>query len=751
MRVVFSVSQENYYDKTICEILEFLSYLESGDFSKRLSCPEAPSNLSPIIDKLNDLSHMLAAQAQTRLTSIVMNADDAIISKDLNGASKIARDITERKRTEQELAQARTTMIEAQKIAHLGSFEYVAATKTTVWSEEECRIYGLDPAGPSPTYDVMLKKCIHPDDAALLHSTFTRAIQNKSVYELEHRIVRPNGEVRWVYDRAQPYLDVHGELLRYIGITLDITERKRLEEEGRQREEFLLFSLESLEAGAWELNLVNHSAYRTLRHDQIFGYQDHLPQWTYEMFLEHVLPEDRQEVDRKFQESVATHGKWNFECRILRRDGEIRWISASGIHQFNKVGQPTKMIGVVRDIDQQKRAQEALRAAKFAAESANRSKDLFLATLSHELRSPLTAILSWSQLIERGMLPSEKVKTGIRTIKENALSQNQLISDLLDISRIITGKMMIDQHPTSMLDVLMTAIETVRPIAEQKSITIEESVEATDLFVSVDSARLKQVLWNILSNSIKFTPEGGKIIIMLDCAAERQARQARITIQDTGKGIKAEFLPHIFERFSQADSSSIRIYGGMGLGLSLVKSLVELQGGTVTASSPGEGKGATFTVTFPLLWAESVQPRPSIPAVAQMPSLESLNLSGLKVLLVEDEEKTRVAVDQMLASRGANVKSVSSAKGAIEVFGEFHPDVIVSDIAMPEEDGYSLIRRIRKLGHENGGDTPAVAFTAYADPTNRKEAFAAGFQAHLAKPFEFDELARTILKVKNAS
>jgi CheY-like chemotaxis protein/two-component sensor histidine kinase len=388
-----------------------------------------------------------------------------------------------------------------------------------------------------------------------------------------------------------------------------------------------------------------------------------------------------------------------------------------------------------------------LEAAKIAAEDANKAKDLFLATLSHELRSPLSAILSWAQLMERGVLSPEKMAIGIRTIKESVWTQNQLIGDLLDLSRISTGKLLIDRQPTEVSDVLRAAIESVRPNAELRGLRIEEHFESHDIYISADPARLKQSFWNILSNAVKFTPSGGTITVSLGCSAQAGEHRVKITVADTGKGIKSEFLPRLFERFSQADPSSVRVHGGMGLGLSLVKSLVELQDGTVTAHSAGEGLGATFTLTFPLVVASAQPAEAEVPAGPPQHLKNGNALRDIKVLLVEDGERTRVALAQLLAAHGATVQAESSAHDALVSFESFRPDVIVSDIAMPQEDGHSLLRKIRGRGHDRGGDTPAVALTAFAEPRDRDEAFASGFQEYLNKPVDAGILATTILKL----
>jgi signal transduction histidine kinase/ActR/RegA family two-component response regulator len=443
-------------------------------------------------------------------------------------------------------------------------------------------------------------------------------------------------------------------------------------------------------------------------------------------------------------------------------DGRVLFLKANGLVLRNPDGTPERMLGVNADITKAKRAEEELRrayaeveakvvmrtaeleAARIGAEEANRAKDLFLATLSHELRTPLSAILSWSQLIERGMLPPEKVKTAIRTITENAWAQSQLISDLLDVSRILTGKINIDRQPILVQDVAGAAIEAIRVTAEQRGLTIEDRFEKSSLYVMADPARLKQALLNLLSNAIKFTPAGGRIVVSVGYANTPGGKDATISIRDTGVGIRPEFLPQLFARFSQADSSSVRVHGGLGLGLSLVRSLVEMQGGSVKAESPGEGKGATFTVALPLLEADIKRAMLELPTAEQARNDE---LAHLKVLLVEDNDETREALSQVLISYGADLVAAESAEAALRELKRFSPDIIVSDIAMPKESGHSLMRKIRALGKGQGGETPAIALTAFAEPRDRDDAFASGFQEYLTKPIDADRLVRTVARL----
>ena len=432
-----------------------------------------------------------------------------------------------------------------------------------------------------------------------------------------------------------------------------------------------------------------------------------------------------------------------------------RWLLINAVPEFLP-GQknPHQVYTTFTDITERKLA-ECREVERSTAEKANRTKDLFLATLSHELRTPLTAILSWAQMLQSGRLDPSKVGVGLQTIEEAAQAQNQLISDLLDISRITSGKVAMDMQEVELTSVLSCVVEMVRISAEKKAIHVCERLGSVPVFVSGDPGRLKQVVWNLLVNAIKFSNPGGKIEVSVETTTDDRGSRAQIRVRDTGKGIPSEFLPHIFEQFSQADSSSTRVHGGLGLGLALAHGLVKLHGGKIEAQSEGVGKGSTFTVTLPL----SVVSRNSSllyeSQTAGMISPENSaaepTLSGVRILLVDDELSTLSSIRETLSIFQAKVNTALSVSEAMVEFERSKPDVIVSDIAMPNEDGYSLIRKIRQLGHEKGGDTPAVALTAYADAETRQKALASGFQAHLAKPVDSHELMRVILSARKAS
>lgn len=379
--------------------------------------------------------------------------------------------------------------------------------------------------------------------------------------------------------------------------------------------------------------------------------------------------------------------------------------------------------------------------ARSEAEAANRIKDEFLATLSHELRTPLTSLLGWSSVLREAKRDEKVLTQGLEAIDRNAKVQAQLIDDLLDVSRIVSGKLNLDVRPLDISSVARAAINVVRPAADAKGITLDYSAEPGLGAISADSARLQQIIWNLLSNAVKFTPHGGKISVRL----EQDGSDARFTIQDTGQGIDSEFLPRVFDRFRQADSSTTRSFGGLGLGLAIVRHLVELHGGTVSAHSDGVNKGATFSATFPLL-ADRAEPI-AVALSGEMKCFEARSLDGLRVLLVDDEPEARQILSTVITRTGAEVRTCNSASEALAKLAEWKPDVILSDIAMPDEDGYSFINKVRALPRDEGGEIPAAALTAYAREADRSQALAAGYQMHIAKPIGAGQLVSMIARL----
>lgn len=407
-----------------------------------------------------------------------------------------------------------------------------------------------------------------------------------------------------------------------------------------------------------------------------------------------------------------------------------------------------------RDVTERKRAEEERKQliereqfARAEAERASRMKDDFLANLSHELRTPLNAIVGWTQVLRRRAMDDAEIRQGLETIERNARVQAQLIEDLLDMSRITSGKVRLDVQPVDPVSFIEAAVEAVRPAAEARGIRLEKILDPAAGPISGDPRRLQQVIWNLLSNAIKFTPRDGTVQVQL----ERIDSQVEISVADTGIGITPAFLAHAFERFRQADASSARRHGGLGLGLAIVKQLVELHGGTVRVKSLGEGAGTVFTVQLPVAAVhrmaddgERIHPHS---AKTLSSDFEISDLSGVKVLVVDDEADARDLFRRVLADCGAEVLTVATAGEALRVVERERPNVLISDIGMPDIDGFELLRRVRALGQARGGKLPAIALTAFARSEDRTRALRAGFLVHVAKPVEPSELVATVAAI----
>jgi len=385
--------------------------------------------------------------------------------------------------------------------------------------------------------------------------------------------------------------------------------------------------------------------------------------------------------------------------------------------------------------------------ARRTAEDANRHKDEFLSMVSHELRTPLTAINGWAQMLRAGRLNASQSARALETIVRSAKSQNQLINDLLDVSRIIAGKMRLDIEPLKLGTVIEAAIETVRPAAEAKGIHLSALFDPAADTMSGDAERLQQVVWNLLSNAVKFAPNGGRVEVRL----KRVDSHVEIVVSDNGQGIGPEFLPYVFERFRQENSGTNRPQGGLGLGLAIVRHIVELHGGTVRVASEGLGKGATFTVALPAAQNRAMSPhefRDNTPGRSLEPP-NSPSLVGMRALFVDDEADAREIISMLLAGCGAEVRTASSAPEALAACDEWRPEILIADIGMPGEDGYMLMKKLRELEKLRGGHIPAIALTAYARQEDRLRALSVGYERHVPKPIEPDEFLAAVASLAN--
>jgi len=447
-------------------------------------------------------------------------------------------------------------------------------------------------------------------------------------------------------------------------------------------------------------------------------------------------------------QDLKRDGVWFGEFKNRRKDGGS-FITAARITGL-KISGKQYWVSVQEDITARKRAEQdretfLLREqeARREAETANRLKDEFLATVSHELRTPLNAILGWIRMLNSGKLDSETAARAIEVIERNARAQAQLIEDLLDISRIITGKLRLDIRPVDLAAVVAAAADAVRPAADAKDIQLDLSEDTLIGTVSGDPDRLQQVIWNLLSNAVKFTPNGGRV----EVRAERAGAMAQVSVTDTGEGISPGFLPYVFDRFLQADGTLTRRHGGLGLGLAIVRHLIEMHGGTVHATSDGEGRGATFALKLPLRVSRNLEmPGPGLRIPARQRTASAAGeseLAGLNVIVVDDDAETREMLTRFLDQFGAAVTACASAREAFAAIEQRSPDILISDIAMPDEDGYTFISRIRAFEH-TGGRVPAIALTAHVRIEDRMRSLSAGFDMFVPKPLEMDELLAAI-------
>ena len=560
------------------------------------------------------------------------------------------------------------------------------------------------------------------------------------------------GEVRYSDERvAQGIFSLKAFPLpnHCIGLAFEnITQRKQVEEALRDALQKLNFHFENTPLAVIERDRDFRVTRWSKAAERIFGWQ---AEEVIGQDWQGIFVEDVEAVQNSRARILSGEEKQNI-CynRTYTKNGSVvdcEWYNSA---LFDEAGNFVSVLSLVLDVTDRKQAEaerdrllKLEQAARSAAESANRLKDEFLAVLSHELRSPLNPILGWVKLLRSRKMDESTQTRALETIERNATLQARLIEDLLDVSRIMRGKTSLNISSVNLASTIEAAIDTVRLSAQAKSIELQSRIDPMVGLISGDPNRLQQVIWNLLSNAIKFTPSGGRVTIRL----ERKGTQAQIQVSDTGKGINADFLPHVFEYFRQADSSTTRTQGGLGLGLAIVRHLVELHGGIVTASSPGMEQGSTFTVTLPLkIQATAIAPSEPLGSTQKMG--ETLDnppaFRGFRILVVDDETDTRDFYTAVLEEHGAEVIAVASADEALEAISRQRPDVLISDIGMPVRDGYSLIRQVRASELEEGGMLPAIALTAYARDVDRQQAIAAGFQKHLSKPVEPNELVAVV-------
>jgi PAS domain S-box-containing protein len=676
------------------------------------------------------------------------------------GVAKVARDITEQKRLERELAAQQERL--RVTLSSIGdaviacdadgrvTFLNPSAEAMTGWPASEASGRALEEV--FRIFNERTREAVGNPAALVMRTGNVVGLANHTV--LRHR----DGSERPIADSAAPIRDGAGIVAGAVLVFRDVTEQRRAEEALAEQREWLETTIESIGDAVIATDVQGRIAFMN-------PVAEHLTGWSLEgargracvEIFNIVNERTREVVDSPVQRVLAEGavvGLANHTV-LIAKDGAEHPIDDSGAPIRSRSGRIVGVVLVFRDISARRRAEadrqnvaaererllDSERAARAEAERASRVKDEFVAMVSHELRTPLNAILGWTHLMSQSREDRDILVRGLDVIVRNTRVQAQLISDLLDVSRIVSGKLRLTIEKVDMKPLVESAIETVQQQADAKRISIRPQIGATNA-IAGDPGRIQQVIWNLLWNAVKFTPDGGKI----DVALRQMDFDVELTVTDTGVGIRPEFLSHIFERFEQGNPSITRRFGGLGLGLAIARHLVDLHGGTIDAFSEGEGKGARFTVRLPT-GAAVEDSSDAAPATADANTLggEAEVLQGMRVLIVEDEKDTLEFVGRFLVSRGAEVVPATSAAEALALIPTAHVNVLISDIGLPDVDGYELLRQIRRMDASASGGIPAIALTAYARAEDRLFAFRAGYQAHVAKPVDPSELLATII------
>ncbi|KFE68653.1 PAS domain-containing protein [Hyalangium minutum] len=628
---------------------------------------------------------------------------------------------------------------------------------------------------------------VHPEDREYAAREWRRAVAASTPYQGEVRLRRHDGVYRYMQVRAVPVLELNGAVREWVGIHRDITRQREDEAERARllmREQYHRAQLQGLAQASLAIGrapsldqalrviteqarelIGAHQAVTSLSTGEDWAQAIHTVSLSakYAAWRDYAAPVDGSGIYAKVCESnqparmtqaeLEAHPRWHgFGAHKGKHPPMRGWLAVPMVDRNGR------NLGLIQLSDRYegdftaedeailvqlaRLAAVAIENARLMAESqaANRAKDEFLAVMSHELRTPLTAVLGWTQMLRNQKDNAVIREKGLEVIERNARSLAQLIEDVLDVSRILTGKLALHRKAVDLATVVQAAVEVVRPRAEQKSVSLAVSVGPGTGHVTGDPGRLQQVFWNLLANAVKFTQEGGTVEVQL----ERAEAEWRVRVKDTGQGIHADALPHLFERFWQADGSSTREHGGLGLGLAIVRHLVELHGGTVEAESAGLGLGATFTVRLPL---PVVLPEAERSASGEGAAKSPARLDGVRVLLVEDAEDARELITLLLRDRGAEVRTAANGRDAMERLTEALPDVLISDIGLPGEDGHAVLKRVRDWADTKGEWIPAIALTAYAGAEDARRAYRAGFQVHMAKPLEAEALVEAVAKL----
>jgi len=719
---------------------------------KILIPPELHSEEKEILAKLargERIEHYITTRIRKDGQPIVISLTVSPIcesSGKIIGASKIARDITQQQRDAQALR-------ENEQIFRL----LADSAPVMVWvsgTDKLCTFFNkpwLDFTGRTMEQELGngWAEGVHPDDFQRCLETYVTAFDARQQFEMEYRLRRNDGEYRWVLDKGVPLFGSENKFNGYIGSCVDIAERKNAEEALRIAEDQLRLVTDNMAAAVARCS----SDMRYVWVSPVYAqWLRRKPEEINGRRIVDIVGVPGYDAIRPHMERVLNGHKEEYVSLVDFVGPGMRWIHAIYVPTKDQHGAVNGWVAVVTDITDRRRLEEEREQllqreheARERAEEVNQLKDEFLATVSHELRTPLNAILGWSSLLRAGSLGDKQSLLAMETIERNARMQAQLIEDLLDVSRIITGKLRLHVRPIMIAAVIESAIGSVIHAADAKGVRIQTILDPNAGPVSGDAERLQQIVWNLLSNAIKFTPRGGRVQVRL----ERINSHIEIIVSDTGQGIRPDFLPYVFDRFRQEEGGTRRQHSGLGLGLAIVRHLVELHGGSTRVDSPGEGHGATFTVRLPIMVVharDEHEPRVHPKAPANIPFVldHPPNLTGVKILLIDDERDTRSLLRIVLEQCGAEIRDAASAQEGLKVAQEWKPAVIVSDIGMPHSDGYDFIQKFREWEREQGTWIPAIALTAYARAEDRVRALTAGYQMHVTKPIDPIEFALVV-------
>lgn len=652
-----------------------------------------------------------------------------------NGLAVYFRDLTDRRKDERQLRQQMQMLDLANDSIIIRELD---SAIITYWNQGAARCYGWSAAEAIGQSATELLKTVLPQPI----DTLREAILQEGHWMGELSQTTRSGRTVIMSSRWTLQQTPAGQPNAILEINYDITEQKQIEAALRKSELHFRTLANSMPQMFWTAQPDGQLEYCNQRW---YNYTGLTAAQSYDQGWIAVLhPDDQKRCQAAWTEALQTGQPLALEARPLRAvDGQYRWHLVRAFPLQGEGGEVLRWFGSSTDIHDQKlalverdRALDQERVARTEAEAANRIKDEFLAMLSHELRTPLNPILGWVSLLRSRSLDEATQARALETIERNAKIQAELIEDLLDVSRILRGKLTLDIGTVELVSVINAALETVQLSAQAKAIALRTHFDPAVKPVSGDRNRLQQIVWNLLSNAIKFTPEGGEVTVRL-C---QDGTYATIEVQDTGQGISADFLPHVFEQFRQADSSSTRAFGGLGLGLAIVRYLSEQHGGQVSVMSPGEGQGSTFTVRLP-------QHEGALLAPPSAASQDKPSLAGRRVVVIDDDFDSLHLLTALLEDYAMEVLTACSAEAGLQLVTQHHPDVLISDIGMPGQDGFMLIRALRQRPEAEGGNIPAIALTAYAGDQNRDRALAAGFQRHLTKPVDLDDLSRALVEL----